>query len=682
MKLQARFKIDFQPLQKVALTHLQLLASEAESLSNLPVFQECEAEFLQELAEKLERRMFITGENIVTQGEDGDSMYIIARGKVNVMKGGMQLAMMCAGACFGELAVLGICSERAATVVCATPCDIQMLARDSLLSALDHHPAAAQAFLRRISYAHGVDKEVANEKVLNLPLFEPFSRDFLDKIAGSLEERNAFPGQIFIQNGAKSEAMFIVVRGSVLIEKARRFDTVEVPAPCIVGEVGFLTKRPYAATVRAMGLCNLRVLHREIFLSFLQDFPKDKRVFDNLVQEQSREHKPQVAAFAMAPAETPSNMPSMGSLGSKRGWHVDFFCKSAQEFLEFLSRHLAKCIFYSGQVIFREGDMGDYGLLLQVGAVKVEIKGQEVAKLQENSFFGEMCMLGITDKRTATVQATSTCIIHTLHKTVLLRALEDFPEERLRFCNMVHARGAVVRMLCRGDYDQQEFGEKPLMNKIGTIPALKQEADSGVSRSSNGVPQSKLSMEMLSGKGNFYLAKPQHCIIEEEVDHEERDGDDDRARTDDERSHLHRKNGTRKLHVEQIREWINRRQEAVENAKQRRDMRLIRRGHMCMILPESCGYLNSDVEPHSLVADSDPRELGEAGKSIATFRRAHLPALMSKDQPSLVSESRIRSTKRIYGRRVWEYLSTRLRRERRCGRGRGRRRRRRRQLWL
>jgi len=118
-------------------------------------------------------------------------------------------------------------------------------------------------------------------------------------------------------------------------------------------------------------------------------------------------------------------------------------------------------------------------------------------------------------------------------------------------------------------------------------------------------------------------------------------------------SHIAKKT-KRKLHIEQIQEWITRRKEAVDNVQQTRDMRLIRRGHMCMILPESCGYLNSEIEPHSLVADLQPREIGDTGKSIATFRKAHLPKLFTKDQTSVISESRIRTTKRIYGRRVWD----------------------------
>jgi hypothetical protein len=213
-------------------------------------------------------------------------------------------------------------------------------------------------------------------------------------------------------------------------------------------------------------------------------------------------------------------------------------------------------------------------------------------------------------------------------------------------------------MLCRGDYDQQEFGEKAIMHKISSVPSLKQEAGkvSPTGNGPNGYGNSaRLSIKMLNGRGNFYHSRPVHCVIEDEFDQEGGAADDEeKALAEEERAQSHRKNEKRKLHIAQIQDWIVRRQEKVENAQQRRDMRLIRRGQMCMILPESCGYLNSDVEPHSLVADTDPRELGEAGKSIAVFRRAHLPKLLKKDQGSLVSESRIRSTKRIYGRRVWE----------------------------
>lgn len=667
LKLNTRFKVDFQPLQRVAVKHLQLLANQAETLYHLPVFQECGANFLKMLESSLEQKMYLAGDKIVVQGEHGDSMYIIARGKVNVVKGGMQLAMMCAGACFGELSVLGISEERAADVVCATPCDVRMLSRDSFLTAVQQYPTDGIELQNRITFAHGVDSDVANEKVLKLPLFEPFSREFLDKVANGLEERHAFPGQTFIYKGAKSDAMFIVVRGTVMIERSSKFDTLELAAPIIVGEVGFLTRRPYGATVRGTGLCDLRVLQRDVFLSFLEDFPNDKTVFDHVVEEESRKHKGQAHATLGDESTTmqsttlqsrsisriPMSGIPMGSPNSHRSWHIDFFSQSSTEFLDFLASHLAKCIFYNGQVIFHEGDFGDYGVLLQVGTAVAEIKGRQVAKLEENSFFGEMCMLGIVDKRSATVRATSICISHSLHKTVLLRALEDFPEERVRFCNMIHARGAVIRMLCRGDYDQREIGEKAIMEKMSHIPAIKHEADKVGETGAGYGNRACLSMEILGGKGNFYHPRPALCIIEGEIDQNAVEGEEP-GHAEEQQNQPHCKKTKRKLHIEQIQEWITRRKEAVDNVQQTRDMRLIRRGHMCMILPESCGYLNSEIEPHSLVADLQPREIGDTGKSIATFRKAHLPKLFTKDQTSVISESRIRTTKRIYGRRVWD----------------------------
>lgn len=91
---------------------------------------------IERIADLLESESFAEGDRVVRQGESGDSMYVVARGSVKVLleaegEPANLLAVLCAGAFFGEIALLDE-SPRTATVQAATPCTLLRLRRKNL----------------------------------------------------------------------------------------------------------------------------------------------------------------------------------------------------------------------------------------------------------------------------------------------------------------------------------------------------------------------------------------------------------------------------------------------------------------------------------------------------------------------------------------------------------------------
>lgn len=109
-----------------------------------------------------------------------------------------------------------------------------------------------------------------------------------------------------------------------------------------------------------------------------------------------------------------------------------------------LSNGLERRFFSSGTVLMKEGDIGDCALTLQIGTARVTAQGQIVGELGPGNLFGEMAILSEKGLRTATVTATTTCVVLELSRTKLLAALEKFPKQRQRFEELARSRGEVL----------------------------------------------------------------------------------------------------------------------------------------------------------------------------------------------------------------------------------------------
>jgi CRP-like cAMP-binding protein len=87
--------------------------------------------------------------------------------------------------------------------------------------------------------------------------------------------------------------------------------------------------------------------------------------------------------------------------------------------------------FKKGEIIFREGDIGEEMFIIRSGRVEVVKKIQDeelvLATLEANSFFGEMALFG-DKRRTATIRAVENSEMITITKNVLAMQLAKAPD--------------------------------------------------------------------------------------------------------------------------------------------------------------------------------------------------------------------------------------------------------------
>lgn len=121
-----------------------------ETLASVPLFSRLEKDDLERLGKTAVSRSYRKGEEIVKQGEQAVAFYVITKGKVQVLKGGEELATKSAGESFGEMSLLDG-YPRSTTIVAQEDTECLVLTRWDFTAELRTNPTIALAMLPELS---------------------------------------------------------------------------------------------------------------------------------------------------------------------------------------------------------------------------------------------------------------------------------------------------------------------------------------------------------------------------------------------------------------------------------------------------------------------------------------------------------------------------------------------------
>lgn len=152
-----------------------------DTLRKVRIFQDCEPGLLEALVLKLRLQVFSPGDYICRKGDVGKEMYIVKRGRLQVVAddGHTVLATLSAGSVFGEVSVLEIAgnrtgNRRTANVRALGYSDLFCLAKKDLWEALADYPDARTTLtergcqlLRKVQLHN-----ISNNQIINIFVFE------------------------------------------------------------------------------------------------------------------------------------------------------------------------------------------------------------------------------------------------------------------------------------------------------------------------------------------------------------------------------------------------------------------------------------------------------------------------------------------------------------------------------
>jgi len=171
------------------LTDLLPVTEKYNFLSRLPIFSDADHTVLLDMASTLTEREIMKGTTIIRKGEEGDAVFIIARGKVRVHDGNHVLARLGEGQVFGEYALIDQ-QTRSASVTAEEPCLLLRLDYHDFYRHAAGHPGILRGVLRQLINRMR-DMNVLEEKLSKSYLKIQRQKELIEKQNESISEQKA-----------------------------------------------------------------------------------------------------------------------------------------------------------------------------------------------------------------------------------------------------------------------------------------------------------------------------------------------------------------------------------------------------------------------------------------------------------------------------------------------------------
>ncbi|MBS1151289.1 MAG: Protein phosphatase/cyclic nucleotide-binding domain protein, partial [Myxococcaceae bacterium] len=120
--------------------------SRMEALKKIPLFRHLTYKEQTAVLSIATTRTFPGGREIVTEGQPGEELYVVIRGRVAIEKNGVEIAELRAGGHFGEMGLIDN-APRSATVRATEPTRVMVIARQDLMTLMKRESILAVKML-------------------------------------------------------------------------------------------------------------------------------------------------------------------------------------------------------------------------------------------------------------------------------------------------------------------------------------------------------------------------------------------------------------------------------------------------------------------------------------------------------------------------------------------------------
>jgi cAMP-dependent protein kinase regulator len=206
------------------------------------------------------------GEVLIREGDDGDLLFVLWAGKVDVIKeteSGHRsvVATLGRGDIFGEIALLNS-SKRTSTVVTTTPVDCLILTRDDF----------QREVVNKLGAREVEDKIQRAGFLRRTELFSDWNPKSIVMLTSRCKVQDFNDGDLLIQEGHENKYFYLLYEGNLEVYKNQKWVANLEPGK-FCGEISLLKNIPATADVKAKGKVRCFVFDKETFLEIVtKDF--------------------------------------------------------------------------------------------------------------------------------------------------------------------------------------------------------------------------------------------------------------------------------------------------------------------------------------------------------------------------------------------------------------------------
>jgi cAMP-dependent protein kinase regulator len=259
---------------KKALGALDAPTGSAPERPHAPLWGALPKAAFERFAKALEVRVVPGGKKLMSEGEPGNSAFVVARGELRVSRGAVgdevELAVLGAGSIVGEMALVTE-APRAATVTATRGALVLEASRTVIDDAAREIPAIGEQV---IAFCH---RRLVDNVLRTSSLLREVPASEREGLAQLFETHTFEPGQALIAEAQNGAGLHLIAAGAV--EVARTDDHGDVlkiaslgPGSC-VGEISLVMRRPATAAVIAVQPTVSLVLPAERFMSIVKSRP-------------------------------------------------------------------------------------------------------------------------------------------------------------------------------------------------------------------------------------------------------------------------------------------------------------------------------------------------------------------------------------------------------------------------
>ncbi len=270
-----------------------------------PLFSDLKKEEFLRVMDKLRVRRFPAQSAICREGEAGDSIFIVSRGRVRIIRrkekgGNLEVNRLGEGDFFGEFGFFSN-SRRTATVEAVEETELLEISKPDLEEITREFPSVAQVL------AKFYRERVLESLLARSPLFETLSPGERTHLLNRVATETFPAGAAVLQEGSPGDFLYVIKQGEVEIfttdPKLGRVALARLREGDFFGEISLLTGRPRTASVVALRPAELVRVDKKDFDRVAAAHPQMTQLLEDALQTRLENKLRALGIFQNNPAK-------------------------------------------------------------------------------------------------------------------------------------------------------------------------------------------------------------------------------------------------------------------------------------------------------------------------------------------------------------------------------------------